>query len=337
MKPKTFWMFVGPSILIMLLFIAGPLINVLRQSFQQTQSALETVEQERCDPFGCKTTTVTVPLKDENGRAIRETRWVGLANYRALLEWQNVKAAFADSGGWFEQVTNIPFWKALRFTLTLTLLTTPLVIGVGLLLAFAVNAILQRLRGPIIFVSLLPMIITPVIGALAIRWLFIGDGIITAQLERLTGQDISMFAQGWTIELLMYSFKTWNSAPFAFIIFYAALQTVQGEQVEAARIDGATRWQIIRSVIIPYLMPLIVFVGLIHLMDTYRAFDEIVGFNAEAFRISLQWLTFDLLTPDDAGNRSIGRASASAVLTMIGIAILLIAPLRNTWKEQTQG
>jgi multiple sugar transport system permease protein len=110
---------------------------------------------------------------------------------------------------------------------------------------------------------------------------------------------------------------------------------VQSEQIEAARLDGASRPQVIRHIVIPHLMPLIVFVMLIHLMDTYRVFDEIVGFNAQAFRISLQWLTFDFLTPDDTGNRAIGRASASAVLTMIGIAILLVAPLRNTWKEQT--
>jgi multiple sugar transport system permease protein len=59
-------------------------------------------------------------------------------------------------------------------------------------------------------------------------------------------------------------------------------------------------------------------VALIHLMDTYRVFDEIIGFQAEAFRISLQWLTFNFLTPDEAGNRSIGRASASSILIMIG-------------------
>jgi multiple sugar transport system permease protein len=337
MKTRPFLFFVGPSVVMMLLFIAGPLITVFVQSFQQTQNAFETVEQEKCDPFGCKTSTVTIPKLNENGRAIRETRWVGLENYRTLLDWQRVRAAFSETGQGFQGLMNIPFWSALRFTLMLTLVTLPLVLGIGLVLAFSVNTLLQSLRGPIIFATLLPMIITPVIGALSIRWLFIGDGIITAQLERLTGQNIAMFAQGWTIELLMYFFRIWHSVPFAFIIFYAALQTVQHEQIEAARIDGATRWQTIRSVIIPHLMPLIIFVGLIHLMDTYRAFDEVVGFNAEAFRISLQWLTFDFLTPDDAGNRSIGRASASAVLTMVGIVILLVVPLRNTWKEQTRG
>jgi len=327
-KTKPFLMFVGPSILIMLIFIAGPLVTVVIQSFQQTQNIFETVDQERCDPFGCKTTTVTIPKVDENGRSIKQTLWVGWENYRTILDWGNVKASFAEGGRGFIDVTDIAFWGALRFTLMFTLLTLPLVIGVGLLLAFCVNVLSERIRGPVIFVTLLPFIITPVIGALSIRWLFIGDGIITAQLERLTNTNISMFSQGWTIELLMYFYRVWHVAPFAFVIFYAALQTVQSEQIEAARIDGAERWQIIRSVILPHLTPLIVFIALIHLMDSYRVFDEIIGFRAEAFRISLQWLTFDFW--------SIGRASASAVLTMIGIAVLLIAPLRNTWKEQTQ-
>ena len=337
MKTKPFLMFVAPSLILMVLFIAVPLVLVVVQSFQRTQNVFEVVEQENCTPFNCTTTTRNVPKLDENGRPITVTQWVGWQNYSSLLEWDKVEAALSGSGRGFAGVTNVAFWGALRFTLMFTLITLPLVIGVGLVLAFTVNSIARSLRGPVIFVTLLPFIITPVIGALAIRWLFIGDGIVTAQLERLTGQSISMFAQGWTIELLMYFYRVWHVAPFAFVIFYAALQTVQSEQIEAARIDGANRLNIIRSVIIPHLMPLIVFVSLIHLMDTYRVFDEIIGFRAEAFRISLQWLTFDLLTPDDTGNRSIGRASASAILIMVGIVILLIPPLRNTWKEQRQG
>ena len=53
--------------------------------------------------------------------------------------------------------------------------------------------------------------------------------------------------------------------------------------------------------------------------------------------ISLQWLTYDFLTPDDAGNRAISRASASAMLTMIGIVILLVLPLRRTWRDHKRG
>ena len=80
-------------------------------------------------------------------------------------------------------------------------------------------------------------------------------------------------------------------------------------------------------------MPLIVFVTLIHLMDAYRVFKEIVGFRAEAYVRSLQYLTCDYLSPDNTGNRAISRASASSMLTMIGIVVLLIPLLRRTWRD----
>ena len=131
----------------------------------------------------------------------------------------------------------------------------------------------------------------------------------------------------------MLFYRVWHVAPFAFVIFYAALQTVNMDTLESAIIDGASRFERLRYVIIPHLMPLIIFIALIHLMDSYRVFEEVVGFRSQAHVISLKYLTFDYLTPDDSGNRSIGRASASSMLTMIGIVILLIPLLRRTWRD----
>jgi multiple sugar transport system permease protein len=319
----------------MLLFIALPLLSVLWQSFHLTQPIYERVEVETCTPGFptqvCTIETQTRPLLDEDGKIVTDTRFVGLESYRNVLELPRLRAAL-DAGSW-DQVMNLRFWAALRFTLVFTVLTLPLVLGTGLLIALAVNNTLNRIKGPVIFVSLLPFIITPVVGALSIRWLFIGDGILTAALENWLDRDIAMFAQGWTIELMMYIYRVWHVAPFAFVVFYAGLQTVNQDALEAAIIDGASRFQRLRYVIIPHLMPLVVFVTIIHLMDAYRVFEEIVGFSASAFVISLQWLTYEFLLPDGTGSRAISRASASAMLTMIGIALLLFFPLRRVWRE----
>lgn len=339
MKFKTFAAFVGPSIFLMVLFIAAPLISVFLQSFQLTQPVVERVEVETCTPGfptqTCVTEIKTQPLIDENGKIVTTTEWVGLQSYANVLQLDRVGDAIAR--GVPLDILTIDFWKALRFTLTFTLVTLPLVIGLGLAIALAVNNATKALKGQIIFISLLPFIITPVIGALSIRWLFIGDGIMTAFLEGWLQRDISMFAQGWTIELMMLFYRVWHVAPFAFVIFYAGLQTVNQDTLESAIIDGASRWERLKYVIIPHLAPLIVFIALIHLMDCYRAFEEVVGFSSQAHRITLQWLTYDFLTPDDSGNRSISRASASAMLTMIGIVILLIPLLRRTWRDHKGG
>ncbi|WP_306025945.1 carbohydrate ABC transporter permease [Oceaniradius stylonematis] len=335
MKFRTLAWFVGPSVFMMVLFIAFPLASVFLQSFQITQPVVETVEVETCTPGfvgqTCVTETKTTPVLDEFGNPQTTTEWVGLLSYARVLQLDQVGAAIA--GGTWSSILAIDFWKALRFTLTFTLVTLPLVIGLGLAIALAVNNAARSIRGQIIFVSLLPFIITPVIGALSIRWLFYGDGIVTALLEDMLATDISVAANGWAIELLMMFYRVWHVAPFAFVIFYAGLQTVNQDTLESAIIDGASRFERLRYVVVPHLMPLIIFVALIHLMDAYRAFEEVVGFSSQAHRITLQWLTYDLLEPDDAGNRAISRASASAMLTMIGIVILLIPLLRRTWRD----
>ena len=207
----------------------------------------------------------------------------------------------------------------------------------GLVIALTVNNLLSSLKGPIIFVSLLPFIITPIIGALSIRWLFVGDGIITAFLEWLTNSNISMFSNSWTLELMMILYRIWHVCPFAFIVFYAGLQTINKEMLESAIVDGANRYQRLRFIIIPHLIPLIVFVSLIHLMDSYRVFEEVVAFSSDAYVISLQWLTFDFLRLDDTGNRYINSASASSILTMIGISILLYPLIKKTWNDYREG
>jgi multiple sugar transport system permease protein len=335
MKFKTFAAFVGPSLFMMALFIAFPLVTVLINSFQVTNPVFTTQEVETCTPGfvtqTCTTEVKTIPLIGEDGEVQTVTEWVGLRSYANVLGGSRAVQAITsfDVGG----LLQIDFWQALRFTLTFTLFTLPLVLILGLSIAVVVNNATKRVKGPVIFISLLPFIVTPVIGGLSIRWLFYGDGIVTVWLEALFDTDLSIAANGWAIEFLMMFYRVWHVAPFAFVIFYAGLQTVNQDTLESAVIDGASRWERLRYVVIPHLMPLIVFITLIHLMDAYRAFEEVIAFSSESYRITLQYLTYDYLTPDDAGNRAVSSASASAMLTMVGVVILLLAPLRRTWRD----
>lgn len=337
MRNRTFFAFVAPSMALMFIFIALPLVSVFIQSFTLTQQVFKQVETETCTPGFLKQTCVkevrNIPVADENGRPVTETRFVGLDVYKTILQPEKIAQAFSDAGSGFQSISNIDFYRALRFTLTFTFVTLPLVIIIGLAVALALNNTLRAIRGPLIFVSLLPFIITPIIGALSIRWLFVGDGIMTALINKLFDTHISVFSNGWAIEGLMLFYRVWSIAPFAFIIFYAGLQTVQQDTLESAIVDGASRIERLRYVIIPHLMPLITFVALIHLMDAYRVFDEVVGFSSQGYRISLQWLTYNYLIPDISGNRSISRAAASSMLTMVGIVILLVPLLRQTWRD----
>ena len=339
MKKRDFYFFVVPSLLMMFLFIAVPLAIVFKQSFYITQNVFEKVEVETCTPGFlkqiCETKIESKPKLDENGDIIEVSVFVGFENYKNLLQINKFKNAVYNFS--LNELEQINFWKAFRFTITFCLITLPLVIFLGLLIAITVNNLTRSIKGPVIFISLLPFIITPIIGALAIRWLFVGEGILTALLEYLMQKDIAMFANAWTLELLMIVYRVWHVAPFAFIVFYAGLQTVNKEILESAVIDGANRFERLRYIIIPHLMPLIIFVSLIHLMDSYRVFEEIVAFSSQAYVISLQWLTYDFLIPDETGNRLINRASTSAMLTMVGVSIIITPLLKRTWEDYREG
>ena len=96
-------------------------------------------------------------------------------------------------------------------------------------------------------------------------------------------------------------------------------------------VDGASRWERIRFVIIPHLMPLATFVALVQLMDNFRVFEPIVGFSAEANATSLSWAIFnDLRGQVDA---LFGSAAATSMLTILGVIILLSPVLVRTWRE----
>jgi len=116
MKFKTFFWFVAPSVFMMLLFIAAPLVSVFIQSFQITQPVMQQVEVETCTPGfltqTCTTEVKTVPVIDETtGRTQTITEWVGLQSYRNVLQMDKVWAALG-SGNWGD-ILQIDFWKAL--------------------------------------------------------------------------------------------------------------------------------------------------------------------------------------------------------------------------------
>ena len=227
---------------------------------------------------------------------------------------------------------NLPFYKALAFTLTYTFLVTPFVIIFGFLIALAVNSLANWVKGPTIFFSLLPMIVTPLIGSLILFWMIDAEGILGSTLQRIFNDNsLSLKASPVLTWIMLIVYGIWHSTPFSFIVFYAGLQTVPEETIEAAMLDGASLWQQKRHVIIPYLMPLIIFVTLIQLMDNFRVFEPIVGFNASANATSLSWIIFNDLRGEDV--QLFGSAAATSMLTIIGIAVLLTPVLIKTWKE----
>jgi len=336
MTHRTFFWFILPSLAAMILFIALPLVSVAVQSLHIEHEQVLKVTKN-CGPFGCKEETT---VDAEATQQLREEQPLGrynglgtyfdrghLASSEVALAWQE-RTSFI---GFLKSLYNLPLYKAISFTLVYTFVVTPMVIVLGLMIALGVNRVTPVLKGPTIFVSLLPMIVTPLIGSLILFWMIDAQGIMGKTLQFMFDDpNLSLKASPSLTWITLIVYGVWHSAPFAFVVFYAGLQTVNMDSLEAAQIDGASRWQQVRYVVIPHLMPLVVFISLIQLMDNFRVFEPIVGFSAEANATSLSYIIFNDLRGDVVRFNS---AAATSVLTVLGVIILLMPVLIRTWHD----
>ena len=337
MPNKTFFWFFLPTGLAMILFIGLPIISAGVQSLYAKHDQI-VKEVKKCDPFGC---TVSIVVDQEETSKLKEEKPLGKFNGFGTYIDRNHLAIDEISKFWNEtdsfneftdQVSNLPFYKALIFTLTYCLFVTPNVLLLGFLIALSLNAVARRIRGPLIFGTILPMIVTPLVGSLVLFWMIDSQGIIGANLQNLMNDPYLSLKSSKTLTwITIIIYGIWHHSPFAFVVFYAALQTVPQEPIEAAIIDGASRFQRIRHIVLPHIYPVVTFVALISLMDNFRVFEPIIGFSAEGSAQSLSWLIYDNLVNEEV--ILFGSAAATSMMTIIGIAILLAPVLIRTWRE----
>ena len=185
-------------------------------------------------------------------------KFVGLANYQT---------AFTDAS----------FWKALGFTAKYTLFITPILVGLGFLLALLVEpnrSLLKIVRG-IIFV---PVVIG--LGTSSLLWFWLFDeqvGLLNKVLVdlHLIAQPIVWFTQPdmalWAVIISV----TWKVVGFGMILFVAAIQSISKEIVEASLIDGTGYWQRVWRIYLPLTFRTLLLVTLISAIGSMLAFDQL--------------------------------------------------------------
>ena len=325
MKLRTFIQFVAPSVTLMIALMAVPLAITFYLSMSNCAMEMELVTVQQSGPFGTHEVVTQLAKVGADGKAQQRCEFVGGEYYRKVLGLDETAASALNKPA-------NEFFSALKFTLIYTAATTPFVLVIGFLLALGVNNLSNKLKGFFIAASLLPFIITPVVAALSIKWLFRDNGLIPYLLS-FVGVEIYWMAQAWSARLLIVLYGIWHVVPFAFIVFYAGLQSVPQDSLEAATVDGASRWQKFIYVTLPHMMPLVVFVLLIHLMDSYRVFEPVMVLTQGAFTTSVQYLTYFILLQENNPY----KASAASVLTIVGVLLLLIPLLIKTYREQRRG
>jgi multiple sugar transport system permease protein len=162
-------------------------------------------------------------------------------------------------------------------TLVLTIAALTVEFTLGLTLALLIDS-LARAKSFFRAGLLVPMLLPPVVAAVAWRLIFNPQfGVLNGTLREFGFNTASLLWTGGDRSALasVILVDVWEWTPFLFLLLSAGLQAIPPEPMEAARIDGASAWQIFRDVTLPLLRPVILLALLLRAMDLVRIFDQI--------------------------------------------------------------
>lgn len=213
------------------------------------------------------------------------------------------------------------FWRSLWNDIVFTAGNLSVQVVAGIAIAILLNAKFagSRLtRSMIIFSYLIPTLV----AVLAFRFMLSEfTGVITHFLSRLNtllpfNLPTALLGSTGTAMSTVITISNWKFFPFAVLTFLAQLQSINPQQYEAARIDGATRWQEFRHITIPHLLPVVYMVLLLRSIWTFNKFD-IIYLLTGGGPLGVTQTPPLLIYKVFFGQYAYGRAAAIAMLMLI--------------------
>ncbi|PIO97686.1 carbohydrate ABC transporter permease [Pleomorphomonas carboxyditropha] len=254
--------------------------------------------------------------------------WLSTYQYNLLRPRQT---AFTGLGNYIDILTNPAHLNALWITVAFTAFAVlaQTLIGTALALLLNIDFPGNHLVRTLV---LMPMLISEVVAALSWRLIFHTEfGLLNALLGVVgigpkvwLGEDLS-FVSVLVVEI-------WQHTPFVMLIILAGLQTIPNELIEASRVDGASRWQRFRFVVLPLLVPIILLALVFRTMFTLRVFtpvwvltsggpaDSTLVIGIDIYRTAFRY--YDL-----------GAAAALSIILLVVTLIITLAYMRLLRRE----
>src|ERR671938_1444114 len=244
------------------------------------------------------------------------THWVGLGNFVTMFQDPIIT-------------------ETLAFTAIFTVASTAL----QLLYAWGFATLLIRpFRGRTLVraVNLLPWAMPAIVIATAAQWLFNSQyGMIDDIIARFVPFRPVWLANPAMARVAVTLLDVWKNAPWASIILLAGLQNIPHELYEAARVDGASAWRTFRSVVIPFLAPLLITLTIF--IATYRVltFDIVYGLTQGGPGTSTSLLSYQVYKLAFSGRNSGYGASVAVFAFLIVLVISVVGYVLMRRSENT--
>ncbi len=220
-------------------------------------------------------------------------------------------------------LTDPLWWQSVLVTLLITVVTVAVELVLGFALALVMVKALSSIRPAVRAAILIPYAVITVVSAFAWQFAFrIETGFVNSWFGWLPGIDTTTdwFGGTGTSLLVICLAEIWKTTPFISLLLLAGLAQVPEVLQEAAKVDGATRWQRLWRVTIPNMKAAIMVALLFRTLDAFRVFDSIYIMTAGANGTeSVSFLAY---------RQTIARVEiglGSAVSVLLFLAVVLIA------------
>jgi ABC-type sugar transport system permease subunit len=258
--------------------------------------------------------------------------------YMSLFKWSFLNQGTQPFAGWanYEYLWHSPdFWQSLRVTLLYVVISVPLHLVLSLLLALA---LMSGIRARALWrLAIFAPFVTPLVATTTI-WRLIFDnyyGVLNGILHLLHLKSVDWLGDPrWTLfSVILYT--TWKSLGFNTVIFMAGLGNISLSLPEAARVDGATPWQVLRYITWPLLTPVTLVVLLLSTIDSFKMFQPAFlltspgGGPANVART----LGLYLFTEAFSNDPHDGRGAAISVLLFLLVFTISVAQLGLTRRQ----
>jgi multiple sugar transport system permease protein len=236
-----------------------------------------------------------------------DTSFVGLANYQRLLGDET-------------------FWNAMLVTVWYVVLN----IGFQTVLAILLAVLLHRLTRSVVIrgLVLMPYLVANVVVALLWFWMLDAQiGIVNQILSWFGIGPISFFgSESWAIPTIAFV-NTWRHLGYTALLIFAGLVMIPRILYEAARVDGASEWQMFWRITMPLLRPVLALVLVITVVGSFQVFDTVavttLGGPSDASRV-IQYYIYDLAFE----RLDYGYASAVSVVLLVILSVIAFVQLR---------
>ncbi|MFC6335216.1 carbohydrate ABC transporter permease [Paenibacillus septentrionalis] len=268
--------------------------------------------------FGLYPILFTIYLSFFKWDALGPMQYIGVQNYKFVVE-------------------DPIFWTSFLNTLLISIMGTVPQLVLALLFAVFLNSAFTKFKQTFRVLYFMPNITSIVAVTLVFSALFSNNGMANWLLDFLGIDPVAWNSGWWGVKLAIASMVMWRWMGYNMVIYLSGLQSIPADLYEAARIDGASRFQQLMRITLPLLKPFIIFTVLMSTIGSLQLFTEPYVFLGQSGTSStrLEGITMVVYLYTEAfGNNFFGTAAATAVILLL---FTLLFSMVNMWASNKLG